>query len=151
MKIKVIQIGKNKFSELESLIDLYKKRTSLAPQVEVERVILKDTSSESAINLELFSKEKGFDLQNTYFLAEWGREYKTSDFIELLKAKRDDSQDVAFVIAGAHGWQIDQQFGAKYKFLSLSQMVFNHELAQVLLWEQLYRFTDSLKGGKYAK
>jgi 23S rRNA (pseudouridine1915-N3)-methyltransferase len=57
---------------------------------------------------------------------------------------------VAFYIGGAEG------FSAKFKesadrLLSLSQMTLPHELARVMLLEQLYRAFTILGGHPYAK
>ena len=59
-------------------------------------------------------------------------------------------QDVAFYIGGAEG------FSEKFKksadrLLSLSKMTLPHELARVMLLEQLYRACTILGGHPYAK
>jgi 23S rRNA (pseudouridine1915-N3)-methyltransferase len=69
---------------------------------------------------------------------------------QLARLLESAGQDVAFYIGGAEG------FSAKFKesadrLLSLSQMTLPHELARVMLLEQLYRAFTILGGHPYAK
>ena len=58
------------------------------------------------------------------------------------------SERLAFVIGGAGG--IDASLKAKAAWrLSLSPMTFHHELARLILLEQLYRAQSILQGGPY--
>ena len=58
------------------------------------------------------------------------------------------SERLAFVIGGAGG--IDASLKAKAAWrLSLSPMTFPHELARLILLEQLYRAQSILQGGPY--
>jgi len=69
---------------------------------------------------------------------------------QLARLLESAGQDVAFYIGGAEG------FSAKFKksadrSLSLSKMTLPHELARVMLLEQLYRAFTILGGHPYAK
>jgi 23S rRNA (pseudouridine1915-N3)-methyltransferase len=69
---------------------------------------------------------------------------------QLARLLESAGQDVAFYIGGAEG------FSRKFKksadrLLSLSQMTLPHELARVMLLEQLYRAFTILGGHPYAK
>ena len=69
---------------------------------------------------------------------------------ELARLLESAGQDVAFYIGGAEG------FSEKFKksadrLLSLSKMTLPHELARVMLLEQLYRAFTILGGHPYAK
>lgn len=69
---------------------------------------------------------------------------------ELARLIESAGQDVAFYIGGAEG------FSKKFKksadrMLSLSKMTLPHELARVVLLEQLYRAFTILGGHPYAK
>ena len=58
------------------------------------------------------------------------------------------SQRLAFVIGGADGLSAELKNSTQWQ-LSLSAMTLPHELARLLLVEQLYRAQTILQGGKY--
>jgi 23S rRNA (pseudouridine1915-N3)-methyltransferase len=76
-----------------------------------------------------------------------GESLSSKELARLIEAA---GQDVAFYIGGA------EEFSPKFKksadlLLSLSQMTLPHELARVMLLEQLYRAFTILDGHPYAK
>ena len=78
-------------------------------------------------------------------LDENGDEYDSKGFAKFLGAQH---REIVFVIGGALG--LDEEV-LKYadKKLSLSQMTLPHELARVVLLEQLYRAGTIIKGKTY--
>ena len=83
-------------------------------------------------------------------LTRTGRSIASSDLAERLQTWRDGNRDVAFVIGGAHG--LDPVLvEAAQETLSLSGMTFPHELARLVLLEQLYRACTILRGEPYHK
>jgi 23S rRNA (pseudouridine1915-N3)-methyltransferase len=71
---------------------------------------------------------------------------KTS--IEL--AKTLDADDVTFIIGGAHGLSKKITESAD-ETLSLSKMTLPHQLARIILTEQIYRAQTIMEGKKYHK
>ncbi|MEI6627595.1 MAG: 23S rRNA (pseudouridine(1915)-N(3))-methyltransferase RlmH [bacterium] len=83
---------------------------------------------------------------SVFFLQEDGKKMDSLKFAELLK--NNGSQKIIFVIGGALG--IDRQIANKpTAYLSLSEMTFNHELARVMLSEQVFRALTIIHNKNY--
>jgi 23S rRNA (pseudouridine1915-N3)-methyltransferase len=70
----------------------------------------------------------------TVLLASNGREMTSEQFSEWLEQRRRDGRDVCFVIGGPKGLELEADMR-----LSLGPMTLPHQLARVVLLEQLYR------------
>ena len=80
---------------------------------------------------------------NIYLLSEHGDLFDSLSFAK----KIDSLPELVFVIAGTQGFS--EELFNKYPKISLSPLTFPHELARVLLLEQLYRATTILNGKSY--
>ncbi len=61
-----------------------------------------------------------------------------------------DGKDLCFIIGSSQG--IDETFKVECDYkISLSTMTFPHQLARVILTEQIYRAFNIISGGKYHK
>ena len=69
-------------------------------------------------------------------------------FAAMLQQQRDGAQDVAFVIGGAFGVGEAVRTRA-HRRLALAPWTLPHELARLVLAEQLYRAASILSGGPY--
>jgi len=74
-----------------------------------------------------------------------GRQYTSTEFSELLRKPK-----LTFIVGGPDGLHGDVLEEADL-ILSLSKMTFPHQLARVLLLEQIYRGYMILGGGKYPR
>jgi 23S rRNA (pseudouridine1915-N3)-methyltransferase len=74
-----------------------------------------------------------------------GRAYDSVAFARWLEARRQAGRDVCFVIGGADGVELDPCD----ERLSFGPMTFPHQLARVMLVEQLYRAHKILAGEPY--
>ena len=79
-------------------------------------------------------------------LMEQGVALSSIDFAERLQGL--GSERLAFVIGGADGLSDALKTSARWQ-LSLSPLTFPHELARLLLLEQLYRARSILQGSPY--
>ena len=79
-------------------------------------------------------------------LTEEGELLPSKAFAQRLQAF--ESTRLAFLIGGADGLTSELKDLAHLK-LSLSPMTLPHEIARLLLIEQIYRATDIIKGGPY--
>ncbi len=79
-----------------------------------------------------------------------GRALDSGRFAALVSKAERDARDLVFVIGGADGLPPGWRDRADL-LLSLSPMTLPHELARVVLAEQLYRAFTALRGHPYAK
>jgi 23S rRNA (pseudouridine1915-N3)-methyltransferase len=146
VKIKIAWIGKTKEPALQALTDEYLKRISrYAP---VEGIALRD---EAAL-LTLWSKRsKAASTANSTLaiMDSRGKELSSEGFAEFLRNHQEkNSRALLFAIGGADGFS-EQARGAAQFTLSLGKMTLPHELARVVLLEQVYRALTILKGHPY--
>jgi 23S rRNA (pseudouridine1915-N3)-methyltransferase len=66
-------------------------------------------------------------------------------FSEFLEARRQSGRDLCFVVGGPFGLELD---GVEHR-LSLGRLTLPHQLARVVLLEQLYRAHKILAGEPY--
>jgi 23S rRNA (pseudouridine1915-N3)-methyltransferase len=74
-----------------------------------------------------------------------GAEYTSEAFARWLEARRQAGRDVCFVVGGPYGTAL----GRRDHTLSLGPMTLPHQLARVVLLEQLFRAHKILAGEPY--
>jgi 23S rRNA (pseudouridine1915-N3)-methyltransferase len=74
-----------------------------------------------------------------------GTAYDSLAFADFIEQRRQAGRDVCFVIGGAMGLDID---GVEHRF-SLGPLTMPHQLARVVLLEQLYRAHKIIAGETY--
>lgn len=80
-----------------------------------------------------------------------GRELGSGEFAELIrKAENGALRELVFVVGGADGVPAAARAGADL-LLALSRLTLPHELARVVLVEQIYRAFTMLRGHPYAR
>ncbi|HEY0241917.1 MAG TPA: 23S rRNA (pseudouridine(1915)-N(3))-methyltransferase RlmH [Gemmatimonadaceae bacterium] len=82
--------------------------------------------------------------------SEGGKTFSSELFSEWLQRERDAARDVAFVIGGAYGLS-DELLSRSSLKLSLAPWTLPHELARLVLAEQLYRAGSIVRGEPYHK
>jgi 23S rRNA (pseudouridine1915-N3)-methyltransferase len=80
----------------------------------------------------------------TVLLAADGQALSSEEFSEWLEERRRNGRDVCFVIGGPRGLELEADMR-----LSLGPMTLPHQLARVVLLEQLYRAHKILAGEPY--
>ncbi len=89
-------------------------------------------------------------LPDRAFVSLLDREGETMDslrFSRFLEARRQSGRDLCFVVGGPFGLELDGG-GVHHRF-SLGQITLPHQLARVVLLEQLYRAHKILAGEPY--
>jgi 23S rRNA (pseudouridine1915-N3)-methyltransferase len=143
VKIRIAWIGKTKQPEIEGLTREYLKR--LRHYAEVEGVVIKD---ESAL-LKLCAREARPVRYSLVLLDSRGRELSSEAFARWLgEYKQRSSTPLIFAVGPSDGFSEEARQSAVL-VLSLGKMTLAHELARVVLLEQLYRACTILAGHPY--
>jgi 23S rRNA (pseudouridine1915-N3)-methyltransferase len=143
VKLTVAWIGKTKESAIQSLTDEYLKR--LSRYVDVQGTTLKD---ESAL-LKLGGREARPTRHTLVLLDSRGKQLSSDEFAEFLGNHQDRNPlPLLFAVGPANGFTEEARQEANL-LLSLGKMTVAHELARVVLLEQLYRAFTILKGHPY--
>ena len=142
MLIKILVVGKLKDRAIQARCDEFAKW--LTPYAKLEVVELPDSTAakEGAAILRALERERGSAL---VALSEEGRDFSSTGFAQLLG--RFDRK-VVFVVGGPYGLAPEVKQKADLLW-SLSKLTFTHELARLLLFEQLFRAVNILHGGSY--
>ena len=137
---KIIAIGKIKKRWIQEGIEMYLKRL---PGLEV--IEIKDSTQikEEHTIKEIISKN-----ETLVTLNENGQSFTSKQLAT--KLLNSYNQKINFVIGGASGLSPSFNNSASWQ-LSLSPLTFPHEIARLLLIEQLYRATTITQGSPYHK
>ena len=143
MKLTIAWIGKTKSATIQSLMDEYLKR--LRQYAEADGVSLKD---EPAL-MKLCGRDGRGARRRMVLLDSRGKQLSSEEFAKFLGDHQDKNPiPLVFAIGPADGFSETARQQADFT-LSLGKMTVAHELARVLLLEQLYRGFTILKGHPY--
>ncbi len=143
MKLKIAWIGKTKEPAIHSLTAEYLKRLSRYAPVESLEL-----ASEAAL-LKQMEKSTGRSAPLLVLLDFRGKQLSSEELAEFLNHHQTrGTQTLLFAIGPADGFT-DSARNAASICLSLGKMTLAHELARVVLLEQLYRAFTILKGHPY--
>jgi 23S rRNA (pseudouridine1915-N3)-methyltransferase len=79
-----------------------------------------------------------------------GKKLDSEQFVQLVAQAERDGRDLVFLVGGASGLPAGWR-GRGGLLLSLSALTLPHELARVVLAEQIYRAITTLRGHPYPK
>ncbi len=160
LNVNLITVGKLKESYLRDACAEYQKRLQTFCKlniVELNESRLPDSPSEKEIKTALSNEGKammsllsGNSCYNITMCIE-GKQLSSVKFAEKLeKISVDGKSTVNIVIGSSFGIADEIKAMSDFK-LSMSEMTFPHQLARVMLLEQLYRAFQINSGGKYHK
>ncbi len=147
MKLRIAWVGKSKTGRTEaaaiaSLTAEYLKRASRYSPCEGT-----EYATEAAL---LRSLDKG-GRTAPFFVAldSRGKQLSSEELAELLRQHQErGTQEMVFAVGPADGWSAEALWRAQLK-LSMGKMTLPHELARVVLAEQVYRALTILAGHPY--
>ena len=142
MRIRLLMLGKTRRTERRAILDDYVKRISHWCPVEITEV--RDVPATQ--------KKLDADRAATVVLLDaGGKNLDSNALARWLGELRDrGTRELSFLCGDADGFPDDLRQRAHQK-LSLSAMTLSHELARVVLAEQLYRAFAILSGSPYPK
>jgi len=135
LKIYLYFIGKPRDVHANAMADEYIKRSSRFAKCEMREIDPRrfDPFVKHATALKIL-------------LDPAGRSSDSAAFARLL----EEGRDLVFVVGGANGLPTDWR-GQADKLVALSPMTMPHELARVVLAEQIYRALTTLRGHPYPR
>tara|TARA_Y100001968_G_scaffold255626_1_gene241795 strand:+ start:239 stop:676 length:438 start_codon:yes stop_codon:yes gene_type:complete len=137
---KILAVGKIKKIWIQEGIEMYLKRL---PGLKVLEIKDNSQTKEEHSIKEIISKNEILVTLN-----ENGQSFTSKQLAT--KLLNSHTQNITFVIGGASGISHSLNSSASWQ-LSLSPLTFPHEIARLLLIEQLYRAKTITQGGPYHK
>ena len=146
MRLRIIWIGKTRDARLRALIDDYAERLSHFVRCEVTEV--RETGIDKETRRISDALRPG---SVTVLLDPDGAEWTSQQLAAQVQSWEGTGiKEVAFVIGGPNGLAPDFKSRVDKRW-SLSRLTFTHEMARVLLFEQLYRAYTIIHGLPYQK
>lgn len=141
VKIKIAWIGKTKQAPIGALTEEYLRR--ILRYAAVEGVAYRD---EAELLAKLDAKRSKLTL---VLMDPLGKEFSSEQFARFLADYQDRNPlPLVFAIGGADGFSKETRSTAQ-SMISLGKITLPHELARVVLLEQIYRAFTILKGHPY--
>lgn len=147
--ISIISVGKRHESWIEDGLERYQKR--LRAPWNVEWILLPHSSLEGLAARQeeserILSRLK--DSEYVMLLDETGRTLDSPALSRTCETVFSGTKSLVIVIGGAYG--VDERLHRRADYtLSLSPLVFPHQLVRLIMVEQLYRAQSIAAGGRY--
>ncbi len=157
MVVKFVLVGRPKAGALANVIEDYETRAARYWPLQIVEV-REERGSNSVTPAVVKQREgerllagcQGIDPHHIVACDPNGISMSSEKFAKWLQDRRDSAQSAAFLIGGAHGLSDEVLNSARVK-LSVAPWTLTHELARLILAEQLYRAGTILRGEPYHK
>ena len=154
MRLTVAVVGKPRNAALAAAIHEYETRAARYWPLDVVEV--REASGRGVSAADARTREGARLLERVPEAAlviacdERGDELTSAEFARVVSGARERAQDVAFVIGGAYGLPDEVRTRAS-RAIQLAPFTLPHELARLVLAEQLYRAGTIVRGEPYHK
>ncbi|MFN2603518.1 MAG: 23S rRNA (pseudouridine(1915)-N(3))-methyltransferase RlmH [Gemmatimonadaceae bacterium] len=152
MRLTLAVVGKPRNADLAAAIHEYETRAARYWPLDVHEV----KEERAARDPRLVRQREGERLLqragNSHIVAcdGAGKSFTSEKFARWLNNERDHARDMTFVIGGAYGLS-DEILAKSRTKISLAPWTLSHELARLVLAEQLYRAGTIVRGEPYHK
>lgn len=152
MRLCVLTVGRSDPGWADAAVQDYARRIQRHVKIETDSVKAErfrgDVNEVKRVESErLLARLSGRD--RLVLLDERGDDLDTEAFTELIRSCRTQSvHRVVFGLGGAYGHDVSAREAA-WRVVRLSSLVLNHEVARVVLYEQIYRAYSILSGSPY--
>lgn len=152
MRLRIIWTGKTRDARLRALIDDYAERLSHFVRCEVTELRELGRTGKTGIDKDTRRISDALRPRSvTVLLDPDGVEWTSQQLAAQVRSWEDNGiKEVAFVVGGPNGVGDDFKVGVDKRW-SLSRLTLTHEMARVLLFEQLYRAYTIVRGLPYQK
>lgn len=154
MKLTILCVGKTRESFIQQGMDKYAKYLKHYADLHI-----RELKSEKILDLKQAPVVRKREAERilaavgpgcfTISLDERGTEFTSHEFAELMESLQESGvREVVFIVGGALG--LDEQVtGRSQRTLALSRWTLTHEMARLVLMEQLYRAFTIVTGKTY--
>jgi 23S rRNA (pseudouridine1915-N3)-methyltransferase len=152
VKYRIVVVGRPPTGPLRDAIAEYEKRAARYWTIEFFEVKAEPANARTPADVRRREAERLLERASGTLVAldERGRALTTDRFAAWVAERRDRAEDTTFVIGGAFG--LDETIRTRASLvLSISPWTLQHELARLVLAEQLYRAGTILRGEPYHK
>ena len=139
MKVLLYYIGKARDTHANAMAEEYIKRCTRFTKCEMREI--------HPLRFDPWAKHPA---AQKILLDPTGRALDSAGFISLVEKAERDGRDMVFLMGGADGLPAEWKARADL-LLGLSPMTMPHELARVVLSEQIYRAFTALRGHPYPR
>lgn len=144
MKITCLTVGKKHDKSLESAITDYQKRLKHYVNFAFEYIPNSDKETESQLILKRLKQD-----DTVILLDETGEQLSNQQLASIFQTQSvKATKNIIIIIGGAYGVSQPVKNRSDYT-ISLSCLVFPHQIVRLIMIEQLYRTFNMLAGGKY--
>jgi 23S rRNA (pseudouridine1915-N3)-methyltransferase len=152
VKYRIVAVGRPAAGPLRGAISEYEARAARYWPLEIHEVRAEPGKSLTADEVRRREAQRLLERATgtIVVLDERGRALATGAFAKWVADRRDRAEDTTFVIGGAFG--LDESVRKRASLvLSVAPWTLQHELARLVLAEQLYRAGTILRGEPYHK
>lgn len=154
MEICILSVGKISSPWIQKGIEIFESR--LGKYIKYTSFIIPDIKNSKTLSKETIKEEEG-KLMISFFnssdfivlMDEKGKEFSSRELSEWTQKQMNSGKKrMVLVIGGPYGFSKEVYDRANI-MLALSKMTFTHEMAKLILTEQVYRALTILKGEPY--